>query len=439
MNYKNNPKYEKTIVPRGKGQVAVYKRKQEPSNFDKTLKSDFCVENHKDLQFAKEIVDIFKKEGMDLFLVGGGVRDHLTGAVIDDFDFATPVPAEKIKTVAEKVGDVWEIGGERHGTIAFNYGDEKIEVTTFRTDIYDGDRKNPEVEFVDDIETDLARRDFTINAMSMDFNDNTIIDPFGGKEHLESKILETPGHSYDRLLEDPLRVDRAIRFCARDGFEMSNELKEAVIKIAEEGLMKEISRERHTSEIKKINKSGSEALINAISLAEELGAFDDMFDEDIEDTENLKQDLLELKKPHHRIIALLMHGGNHKKMKIENDYAQTAYAVKEINKIIDSEDDERTALLLGAYQKGYDAIEYLADVGNENALKVLQDKNKFEKKSESYVKGGEIMKMGESLGMKAGPWINEIKSSVDEAFIRSNGTLSKEFMLSEIKKKLEEL
>src|SRR2546421_5898226 len=137
---------------------------------------------------ALGLAEAFKAAGWPLYLVGGWVRDALLGVTPPDLDFATPAPPDRslevMQSWAKKGGNprVWTTGIE-FGTVAAQRGDTRVEVTTFRTERYEAGSRNPTVAFATDLETDLSRRDFTVNAMAIELPDVRPIDPFRGLPH----------------------------------------------------------------------------------------------------------------------------------------------------------------------------------------------------------------------------------------------------------------
>lgn len=170
-----------------------------------------------------------------LYLVGGAVRDIILGHKVKDLDFATDlyptevlgllekfaaIPNSQIKSVFDIRKDLGTIGCH----VVVGNHDVMVDITTFRSDVYDGDRTNPHITFGDNIRDDLARRDFTINAMAYNVISGEFVDPYGGREHLKEKRLEAVEFAVDRFVEDPLRILRGVRFMARLGLEMSDEI-----------------------------------------------------------------------------------------------------------------------------------------------------------------------------------------------------------------------
>ena len=175
---------------------------------------------------ASSLAQAFKAKGFTLALVGGPVRDAILGRLGNDLDFTTnALPQESKKILQVWAENVWETG-IAFGTVAGKRGDTTVEVTTFRSEQYDADSRKPEVEYGKDILGDLARRDFTVNAMALELTgqEPEFIDPYNGLADLAKKILRTPGKPNDSFNDDPLRMMRAARFASQLDFEIDEEV-----------------------------------------------------------------------------------------------------------------------------------------------------------------------------------------------------------------------
>ncbi len=182
-----------------------------------------------------------------LFLVGGCLRDQLLNRDISDLDIATDARPDDIRRrVATWADSVWLVG-EKFGTVGLAKDSVKAEITTFRTDTYDGVSRKPEVLFGESIQEDLARRDFTINAMARNVHTGELLDPFGGQHDLAQRLLRFVGDPHTRIREDPLRMLRAVRFCAQLGFELDPVSAAAIATFAED--LTRISWERIRDEL----------------------------------------------------------------------------------------------------------------------------------------------------------------------------------------------
>ena len=156
--------------------------------------------------------EAFRDAGHELYLVGGYVRDELLGRAGLDADAATDAHPKEIKKLLRPVADhLWTVG-ERFGTIGAKVGDYAVEVTTYRSDLYTEGSRHPEVRFGETLAEDLARRDFTINAVAADARTGEILDPFEGRKDLDSGVIRPVGDPLDRMRDDPLRMLRAVRF-----------------------------------------------------------------------------------------------------------------------------------------------------------------------------------------------------------------------------------
>ena len=206
---------------------------------------------------VRPLADRFGASGYRLYLVGGIVRDiFLRKDDFDDLDFTTDAPPDEIERIVRSadVDAVWT-QGKRFGTIGCRIGDVNYEITTHRAEAYSPDSRKPDVVFSTDIEADLSRRDFTINAMALavptaDDPDPTLIDPFGGLADLAAKRLVTPLSPEESFSDDPLRMLRAARFIARLGLEPDAELLAAVEAMGER--MAIVSAERIRDELCKL-------------------------------------------------------------------------------------------------------------------------------------------------------------------------------------------
>ena len=206
---------------------------------------------------AFELAKKFDSANFTLALVGGSVRDALLGRLGNDLDFTTNARPDEIKKILKTFAeDIWEVG-IKFGTIAARKGDTAIEITTYRSEKYQSDSRNPEVEFGDNIEGDLSRRDFTINAMAIELTgkEPQFIDPHGGVTDLLKKEIRTPGSPEDSFNDDPLRMLRAARFAAQLGFTINKSVLEAMATLADR--LSIISAERIRDEFIKIMLSSN--------------------------------------------------------------------------------------------------------------------------------------------------------------------------------------
>ena len=175
-----------------------------------------------------QIKDVFKKNGYKLYVVGGAVRDALLGKQPKDFDLATDAVPDTVEEILAKAGFRTLPTGKAFGVInVFTDGGE-YEIATFREDL-SGGRRPDAVKFTD-IESDVKRRDLTINALFYDIDNGEIVDLVGGVDDLKKGIVKTVGSPQERFGEDRLRILRAIRFAARFGSDLDSEVDAALRK-----------------------------------------------------------------------------------------------------------------------------------------------------------------------------------------------------------------
>jgi poly(A) polymerase len=162
----------------------------------------------------------FSDAGHELALVGGPVRDAFLGRTAPDIDFTSSANPDQILEIVKPLSSAqWDIG-RAFGTIGARFGDDTVEITTYRADKYSVDSRKPVVEFGTDLNEDLFRRDFTINAMALTLPEKTFVDPFNGLADLLAGVIRTPGKPEDSFGDDPLRMLRAARFASQLGFEI---------------------------------------------------------------------------------------------------------------------------------------------------------------------------------------------------------------------------
>ncbi len=192
----------------------------------------------------------FEAAGHRLALVGGPVRDLVLDRPSLDLDFTTDARPEQTLSVLRRWGDAhWDIGKE-FGTIGARRGQTVVEVTTFRADSYDPSSRKPEVRFGDTLDGDLARRDFTVNAMAVELPALTFVDPHGGLADLAAGVLRTPIAPEISFGDDPLRMMRAARFVAQLGLRVAPGTAAAMRDMA--GRLEIVSAERIRVELEKL-------------------------------------------------------------------------------------------------------------------------------------------------------------------------------------------
>ena len=195
---------------------------------------------------VKTIIETLLQHGHEAYAVGGCVRDALLGREADDWDITTSAAPQEVKALFRRTIDT----GIQHGTVTVMLDKEGFEVTTYRIDgEYEDGRHPKEVLFTKNLEEDLKRRDFTINAMAYNEQSN-LVDIFGGVEDLGNKIIRCVGAAGERFDEDALRIMRAFRFSAQLGFSIEENTRVAAAERAEN--LKKISAERIRTELTKL-------------------------------------------------------------------------------------------------------------------------------------------------------------------------------------------
>ncbi len=205
---------------------------------------------------ADDLARRFREAGSSLALVGGSVRDALLGRLGNDLDFTTDArPEEVLRLVRPWADAVWEVG-IAFGTVGCKKRDPSsgreftVEITTYRSEAYDRTSRKPEVSYGDSIEGDLARRDFTVNAMAVALPEKAFVDPYGGLDDLARRALRTPGAPEDSFSDDPLRMLRAARFAAQLDFRVADDVVAAMTEMADR--IDIVSAERVRDEFSKL-------------------------------------------------------------------------------------------------------------------------------------------------------------------------------------------
>ncbi|WP_072371454.1 CCA tRNA nucleotidyltransferase [Thermophilibacter mediterraneus] len=204
--------------------------------------------------YARRVVDALEAAGFEAWVVGGWVRDALLGRPGHDVDVTTSAPWPEAERVLRAAGaDVHETG-VAHGTLTAVVDGRPVETTTYRVEGAYSDRRHPdEVRFVTDVREDLARRDFTVNAMAF-HPKRGLLDPFGGRGDLGARVIRAVGDPRRRFEEDALRVLRAVRFACRLDARIEPRTREALVERA--GGLADIARERVGQELDGILATG---------------------------------------------------------------------------------------------------------------------------------------------------------------------------------------
>lgn len=299
---------------------------------------------------VSEILEKLENSGYRADIVGGPVRDLLRGVEPHDFDITTSALPEETKAVfaGERIVET----GIKHGTVSLIKNGEQYEITTYRIDgEYEDSRHPKSVSFTQRIEEDLARRDFTVNAIAYS-EKRGITDPFGGSADIEKKIIRAVGNAEKRFDEDALRIIRGIRFAATLGFSIEEETKAAMLK--KSPLLRNISKERIFTEWKKLIDGES-----ALEIIEEYKPIIDVFLPEVTLPESLNREAFLAASPLSRHIALLASAG-------ENSYRLAMRRLKTDNLTVKSGASVISAL--GKYDRDLASAAFmLRDLGAECA------------------------------------------------------------------------
>ena len=201
--------------------------------------------------YAAAVIEALEKNGHEAFAVGGCIRDTLLGRTPNDWDVTTSARPDEVRRLFSFLYGFSAIPtGIAHGTVTVLSEGKPVEVTTYRIDGEYTDHRRPDsVEFCKDLESDLSRRDFTVNAMAFSGSVG-LVDPFGGADDLKGRIIRCVGDPKRRFSEDALRILRAVRFASVLGFDVESKTAEAALGMR--GELSLVSRERVCSELSKL-------------------------------------------------------------------------------------------------------------------------------------------------------------------------------------------
>ena len=189
----------------------------------------------------------FRSAGYQLYVVGGAIRDTLRGAPVSDYDFATSARPEEVRGLFRRVIPT----GLQHGTVTIVEHGDRFEVTTYRSDGDYSDHRRPDtVRFTRSLDQDLARRDFTINAIAYDPLDRTIVDPYDGRRDIAARLIRSVGQAATRFDEDALRMLRAVRFACVLDYRLDAAVVAAIERLA--ATIEAVSAERVRDELRKL-------------------------------------------------------------------------------------------------------------------------------------------------------------------------------------------
>ena len=360
---------------------------------------------------ANTILDTLQKNGFEAYYVGGSVRDYLMDVSIGDIDITTNALPEDIQNIFPRTIDV----GVEHGTVIVVINKTPFEVTTYRTETTYSDYRRPDsVSFTTSIKEDLARRDFTMNAVAMD-RMFKIYDPYNGQLSIKNKEIVTVGDPYERFNEDALRMLRAIRFVSQLDFKLNESTFNGIVKLASN--VQYISVERIVQELKKlysgVNVSDAKSLLIHSEILKFIPYFNKLNIDDIKKT-NVHSLINEI------IIQQILNENNHFKneLKLSNDEKNN---IKNSLSFYNDLGENESPIIL-AYNYNEHIILNLKNIISENNFlnqqylnqidDILLEKSRLTIKSKKdlAVNGNDLMK---TLNRHGGPWLKEVLSEIE--------------------------
>lgn len=366
---------------------------------------------------AMPVLQTLEDAGFEAYFVGGSVRDVLLHRHVHDVDITTSAYPEEVKELFDKSIDT----GIKHGTVTVLYGGESYEITTFRTESgYQDFRRPDHVTFVQNLDEDLKRRDFTINALAMDMHGN-IVDLFNGIEDLKNHIIRAVGNPEKRFHEDALRMMRAVRFMSQLEFKLEEKTEQAIKDNHE--LLKKISVERIREEFVKMGLGSFSREAFQVFL-------DTQLSEDVPDFAG-KKDLLQvypqlkfsptMETSLWAVIIILLKVPNEKIGKFMRDWKNSNAMTEKVEQIIKMFDliADHVPTDYDLFEAGEDIIINTIDVahilGQPISSEALVDRYlalPIKKPSELAVDGRFLIKRGMRPGAQLGHTLNKIRELV---------------------------
>ncbi|WEV60091.1 CCA tRNA nucleotidyltransferase [Streptococcaceae bacterium ESL0729] len=395
-----------------------------------------------EFQQALPIIDRLKSSGYEAYFVGGSVRDVLLKRAIHDVDIATSAYPEEVKQIFEKTVDI----GIEHGTVLVLAEEGQYEITTFRTeDVYVDYRRPSGVTFVRNLDEDLLRRDFTINAFAL-AEDGVIIDRFSGLMDLENKLIRAVGVADERFNEDALRIMRALRFTASLDFDIEEQTFSAMKTHAP--LLEKISIERSFIELDKLLMANfwRKGLTNFL----ESGVINYLpglanSQRDLEQILVRITDEAFLFSESEQVWAYLLLNLQVddckcflKKWNVSNDFIKRVTDICKAYKVGKLRPWTRRDL----YQLGYDSLKLAEDLFlaegeqvNQTLLNDLAEGLPIKSKAELDINGQILMK---NFDRKPGVWIGQLISKIEELVVDGNLENKQAIILAYLKEEMKE-
>ncbi len=384
----------------------------------------------------KFLLNTINKSGFESFVVGGCVRDSIMNITPKDFDITTSALPEQIKTLFDKTIDT----GIQHGTVTVVVNKENYEVTTYRIDgEYENNRKPTEVFFTEDIVKDLERRDFTMNAIAYN-EEKGYVDPFGGQDDINNKLIRGVGNPRVRFCEDALRMFRAVRFSVQLGFDIDKDTYDAIL--LENKLVKSLSVERVREEFSKLLLGSFLDKANLIVDTKLFYYYNEPFHNYL--LQNLDDKIEKIKKTSLNLViryAVLLQdlSANDAKaflkfLKFDNNTINKVFNIINCNNEIDLNcNDVFTRKLISKY--GYECVEdclYIQKVCNNkntdnisNYLNQSKINNYPTKIKDLNINGNDLKILGVTKGVEIGNILNELlEKSLENPYLNNKEDLT---------------
>ncbi|RDW19627.1 CCA tRNA nucleotidyltransferase [Oceanobacillus arenosus] len=368
---------------------------------------------------AQPILEQIEAHQQQAYYVGGCVRDLLLNRPIGDIDITTSATPEQIQKIFLKVIPV----GIEHGTVIVRHEHQSYEVTTFRIDGDYADKRHPDaVTFIDNIDKDLERRDFTINALAMNVK-GEILDLFDGKRDLKAKVIRTVGNGEERFAEDSLRIIRALRFSSQLGFTIHPDTFTAMLHVKAE--IEGLAIERLTNEFAKLF-SGDFVNIGIDYLQKlEIQQYLPVFSEHPEILDNLPESLQPLKSfgevialfhimnPEVSVLTWVNAWKCSNKIKLEGIQLVKAYQYFLVNGL----DSLLVYQLKEAYYEGFIRLMNSLQPNSIAPQQLMSVKEllPINAGKDIAINGNDIMKLFPT--MKGGPWIKQLLTKIEKEII----------------------
>lgn len=371
---------------------------------------------------ARPVIENIENHHHQAYYVGGCVRDFLLKRPIGDVDITTSATPTTIQQIFPKVIPV----GIEHGTVIVVYDDVPYEVTTFRVEGRYSDQRHPDsVTFINQLDKDLERRDFTINALAMDLTGN-IIDLFGGKEDIQKKVIRTVGNGYERFKEDSLRIIRALRFASQLGFKIDPQTLKEMKEVSED--ISNLAIERITKEFGKL--FAGHYLKNGIHYMKESESYKYLpIFADIPDLIYKVPDSIQPLHSFGEIIAFFHLLDTRvsviewvKKWKCSNQVKQEAVAIVQAYSLFEKYGIDKWLVytLDRRYYKGFTNIMNIFHPAllDENDLDKVYNDLPIQSRQELCVNGNDLISWYPNI--KKGPWIQKLLTMVEKEIVFGN-------------------